>query len=493
MLPFFFRHYDPVVDRYYVYDNGSTDDSLALLARHPKVSIRHFSVSGGSFVEEERLLSDTIWRQSRGAADWVIVLDIDEHVFHPDLPGYLRDCTQSGITALRTIGYEMVADRFPEPDVALVDSVTIGARSAGHDKLCIFNPDAMVHTHFRPGRHLADPEGRLIWPVRPHILMLHYKQLGVEYAIRRSAELRLGLGPGDMEQQWGVQYMWSAAEIAERWAKLRAVALPVPGLGTRKHVAPEFFDEEHVVSSSGLLDPAWYLAQYPDVAAAGMSALSHFCIHGWKEGRGPNFYFQPSWYLQRYPAVAARGENPLTHYILTGEASGAQPSPNFDAVWYRERYGLGAEVSPLKHYLEHRHEGGFSPLPEFDVADYVARHPERLSGFADPYEEYCWRASVPPPSLDIPASMPAYSAVIATLGVDPHRQPGPVSIDSAALLEVFKLFLQVAVVDEERYLRTYPDVAAAMEDGTVFSARQHFIESGYFEGRDPSPDVPPER
>jgi len=34
-------------------------------------------------------------------------------------------------------------------------------------------------------------------------------------------------------------------------------------------------------------DEAWYTAQYPDVAQGDMSALAHFCLFGFKEGRWP--------------------------------------------------------------------------------------------------------------------------------------------------------------------------------------------------------------
>ena len=40
MLGFMFRNYDDLVQRYVVYDDGSTDGSLDILAAHPKVEIR---------------------------------------------------------------------------------------------------------------------------------------------------------------------------------------------------------------------------------------------------------------------------------------------------------------------------------------------------------------------------------------------------------------------------------------------------------------------
>jgi hypothetical protein len=43
-------------------------------------------------------------------------------------------------------------------------------------------------------------------------------------------------------------------------------------------------------------------------------------------------------------------------------------------------------------------------------------------------------------------------------------------------------------VDERRYLREYPDVAAAIKDGKVKSASDHFHTIGAAEGRSPSAD-----
>ena len=42
LLPFFFRHYDPFVERYVFYDDNSSDATLDLLGRHPRVEVRRF-------------------------------------------------------------------------------------------------------------------------------------------------------------------------------------------------------------------------------------------------------------------------------------------------------------------------------------------------------------------------------------------------------------------------------------------------------------------
>ncbi len=53
--------------------------------------------------------------------------------------------------------------------------------------------------------------------------------------------------------------------------------------------------------------------------------------------------------------------------------------------------------------------------------------------------------------------------------------------------EIVKLLLRGVDVDEDWYLAEYADVAQAIRDGGFKSARHHFIEDGYFEGRRPYP------
>jgi hypothetical protein len=57
------------------------------------------------------------------------------------------------------------------------------------------------------------------------------------------------------------------------------------------------------------------------------------------------------------------------------------------------------------------------------------------------------------------------------------------------VLEIVSLILRGIEIDEEWYLTQYPHLAGALEDGLIKSARNHFIHSGYFEGRLPrAPD-----
>jgi len=489
MLPFFFRHYDDLVDRYFVFDNGSTDQSLAMLESHGRVEVTHFDVPGDSFVDEERRLSDAMWLPSRGKADWVFMVDIDEHVYHPDLLGYLRNCTETGVTAIRAMGYEMVSDRFPPEDARLSQTVTLGLRSLGFDKLCLFNPDAIEETRYLPGRHWDAPTGRVVWPRQREVLMLHNKQLGVDYPIARSGELRKGLRSGDMEKRWGWHYTLSADKIATTWARVRAAATPVPALDPSRNVLPSQYDEEErAVAGSGLLDLEWYLQANADVRPNLVNPVSHFCVCGWKEGRKPNFYFDPKWYLDHYPQARAVGQNPLLHYLNVGEPEGLKPSLHFDPTWYRGHHGLAAADSPLRDYLLRRKSGLVSPVPEFDVSAYCREHPEVMQQRRDPYEDHAERlrkANKNGANAESSPPLPPFREVAARLGFDPETQVAVEATDSAAVIDVLKQFLTAFPLDEQWYREAYPDVAAAIQEGRLASIREHFVDFGYFEGRSP--------
>ena len=71
-----------------------------------------------------------------------------------------------------------------------------------------------------------------------------------------------------------------------------------------------------------MFDTSYYLAQNPDVRAAGVDPLLHFEQFGWKEGRDSSAGFSTTKYLAAYADVRAAGLDPLLHYVQYGQAEG---------------------------------------------------------------------------------------------------------------------------------------------------------------------------
>jgi Glycosyl transferase family 2 len=228
MLGFFFRHYDPVVQRYVIFDDGSTDGAYEFLRSHPKVKLRAMPPRSDpeSRVASGLAVLESCWHASRGRADWVIVTDIDEHIHHADdLASYLRACKARGVTIIPALGYEMIADKFPRDDLLLSRALTMGAPCSGMNKLNIFSPDDIVATNFAIGRHSAEPTGNVVAPARDELLLLHYRHLDFERTLARHALARARQRPKDLAEGWGFQYAWTRQQFAQHWRDLAARAI----------------------------------------------------------------------------------------------------------------------------------------------------------------------------------------------------------------------------------------------------------------------------
>ncbi|MEO9190946.1 MAG: hypothetical protein ABI224_13255 [Acetobacteraceae bacterium] len=97
---------------------------------------------------------------------------------------------------------------------------------------------------------------------------------------------------------------------------------------------------------SGLLDAAWYLAENPDVASAGM--------------------------------------NPALRYAEIG----CRPAPHFDPAWYRRAYALGPNGNALAHFLAHRRTGRYAPCAELFAVALIAPYRDDRARGEDPFLHY---------------------------------------------------------------------------------------------------------
>ncbi|MBV8848650.1 MAG: glycosyltransferase [Methylobacteriaceae bacterium] len=214
MLGFFFRHYDSWVDRYIVFDDGSTDGSRDILRAHPKVELRNFvRVEAGSFVLSQRAMQNQAWKESRWQADWVIVTAIDEHlhVRNRSMRGYLSEQSERGVTLVPALGFDMNHPVMPEDRGHLTSIVTRGRPRGPFNKLGVFKPEALRETGFSAGRHHAEPIGELRLPARDELMLWHYKHLGFERNAAREASQALRLGPIDIASDFGHEY-WLAED-----------------------------------------------------------------------------------------------------------------------------------------------------------------------------------------------------------------------------------------------------------------------------------------
>jgi hypothetical protein len=257
MLGFFFRHYDRLVERYFIFDDGSEDGSLDILRAHPRVTLRPFVYTH----PQSRILSsvdffENCWHASRGQADWVIVTDIDEHLWHRDLEGYIAACDRAGVTAIPALGFQMLSDTFPPPDVTLADRLRMGAPWSPMSKLNLFKPDAITATGYAPGRHSAEPLGRVVLPPRDEMLLLHYKYLDFERLLERHQACAPRSRAVDRERHFGHKYFWERERLKADWDEVAARLVDVAAPGYDAH--------------SRHTEPRWWTGLSPAAAPQGL-------------------------------------------------------------------------------------------------------------------------------------------------------------------------------------------------------------------------------
>ena len=157
-------------------------------------------------------------------------------------------------------------------------------------------------------------------------------------------------------------------------------------------------------------DASYYLAQNPDVAAAGVDPYRHYLSYGWKEGRDPSLMFSTDKYLLANPDVAAAGIDPMAHYSSFGQSEGratflaggtAPADPLVNTAFYDRQ--LGATLIPTgtaaaqQAAWSYDHGGwqkGLNPDGFFDTSYYLAHNPDVAAAGVDPllhYELYGWK------------------------------------------------------------------------------------------------------
>jgi hypothetical protein len=228
LLDFFFRNYEPWVDRFFIADDHSDDGSREYLGNHPKVTVTTFTRKDPhSFVLSARRYYNSAWHQSRSAADWVVVTNIDEHLYHPDMRTYLEQCKRSSVTAIPSLGYQMLAPNFPSPDCLLSRDVRRGVAWHKMSKLALFDPNAIDDIGYGPGRHRAKPTGRIRFPERDEVLNLHYKYLGLDYIWSRQQSQAPRLLATDRQRRFGHEYLWDLEKVAREMSELESRSFDV--------------------------------------------------------------------------------------------------------------------------------------------------------------------------------------------------------------------------------------------------------------------------
>ena len=230
MVPFFLRHYDSFVDKIFINDNESDDRTIELLTQNPKVEVSTFKTEGQ---HKSRILTDirrNCWKKSKGNADYVIVCDFDEFLYHPNIKEFLEEAKKLEVDIFQPDGYEMIADPdadVPSSDEDLKDAIPYGWRADNYSKLILFNPNAVREMNYAHGSHeefrdepiITEEAGKMLnGLIKPEGLkLLHYKDLSLDYKWKRTQMIANRYSDDNRQYNLGIHYLRSYDVVKEKY------------------------------------------------------------------------------------------------------------------------------------------------------------------------------------------------------------------------------------------------------------------------------------
>jgi glycosyltransferase involved in cell wall biosynthesis len=197
MLPYFMRHYSQF-GSVTIFDNFSTDDSVKI-ARDMGAIVYQFD-TGGEFREDIMTeLRNDCWKGSK--ADWVIVVDIDEFVYHPDL---LNELENTKGTVLLPRMFQMHSLAFPTTTGRIYDEIQWGVEF--NAKMSVFRPDQIRKMNYEVGCHFARPEGNFELNFKSPIIEMHFRNMGIDYLLYKNQFLNARQSEVNRRNNWNWHY-----------------------------------------------------------------------------------------------------------------------------------------------------------------------------------------------------------------------------------------------------------------------------------------------
>lgn len=220
MLPFMFDYYERFVDHFTIYDNYSDDKSTSIITSRSDTTLVPFKTDGfNDNIHND--IKNNCWKHSRGKADYVIVCDMDEFIYHKDIPQALSMLKDNKYSIVKPFGYNMYSHDYPVYTVKqlITDKVRRGVRIPMFDKCILFDPHAIVEINYKPGAHECYPWGRVKTYRDEDIKLLHYKNIGLEALLERNRSYVTRLSKENIENNYGTEYLKKEQLIIQEFSE----------------------------------------------------------------------------------------------------------------------------------------------------------------------------------------------------------------------------------------------------------------------------------
>ncbi len=214
ILPHLLRHYLTFCERVTILDNHSTDNSTEIINSFPNTEIIPYDSKGEVRDDIYIKLKNTIWKSSQGIADYVIVGDADEFLYHENMIEFVTESFKNGITIFKPEGYHMVADEdlVLSPEDNIFELVKEGVKTNVLDKMLMFDCNKIININYSYGCHNANPLGEVVLSRDTPLKMLHYKFLGLKDHMYKQKIRAERLSDFNKQNGLGLYYLFTEEE-----------------------------------------------------------------------------------------------------------------------------------------------------------------------------------------------------------------------------------------------------------------------------------------
>jgi glycosyltransferase involved in cell wall biosynthesis len=226
IIPYFLNHYSKIVDKIVVYDNQSTDNSVELLKSFKGCEIEIRDYITNNEIQDDTLIKvkNNCWKDDN--SDYIIVVDIDEFIYHPNLREFLE--SHPDVDYFKPVGYDMVSDGVPtDYSKQIYEIIREGAPSINYSKKALFKREYVTETNFSYGCHAAHYRGKkplVEYVSNGDLKLLHYKCIDLEYVIAKHKHYGERRSDYNKKMGLGLHYGFSRERIEQDFNTLKSNA-----------------------------------------------------------------------------------------------------------------------------------------------------------------------------------------------------------------------------------------------------------------------------
>jgi hypothetical protein len=219
ILPHFLRYYNEICEKIFIYDNFSTDRSLEIISGFSKAEIFSFYTNNQIRDDAYLKIKNEVWKKSRGKCDFVIVCDVDEFIYHPDINNFFKSLKEQNISLARCEGFNMITKNYPVEEDNIFIKIQEGVQATDFDKLIVFDPNLIDEINYTLGAHECMPIGKLKFN-NYELKLLHYKYLSLPDVLSRYKEMGSRLSKYNKRLKLGRHYLFSSGRIKREFESI---------------------------------------------------------------------------------------------------------------------------------------------------------------------------------------------------------------------------------------------------------------------------------